>query len=100
MSPPWAVTSSLFCVVWACAAPGSACGSAPATPSAAAPLSSSRRVTSMGMHLLDGFEYRLLYPRRLGATLIEAPPGPVKVLHRGSRLTCPARPDRRCPGCY
>src|SRR3984893_1861481 len=48
MSPPWAVTSSLFCVVWACAAPGSACGSAPPTPSAAAPLSSSRRVTSMG----------------------------------------------------
>src|SRR5712692_3293054 len=48
MSPPWAVTSSLFCVVWACAAPGSACGSAPATPSAAAPLSNSRRVTSMG----------------------------------------------------
>jgi len=51
MSPAWAVTSSLFWVVWACAAPGNACGTAPTTPSVAAPLSSWRRVISMGRHL-------------------------------------------------
>jgi len=37
MSPPWAVTSLLLLGGLACAAPGSAWGSAPATPSAAAP---------------------------------------------------------------
>src|SRR5215471_11267067 len=46
-SPPWAVTSSRFWVVWARAGLGSPC-SAPATPIAAAPLSTSRRVMSMG----------------------------------------------------
>src|SRR6266852_2975367 len=51
MSPPWATTSSFFCVVWAWAEPGSACDSAPAAPRATAPLSISRRVTSIGMHL-------------------------------------------------
>src|SRR5882724_630616 len=47
ISPPWATTSSFFCVVWAWAAPGESWDIAPATPRAAAPLSSSRRVTVM-----------------------------------------------------
>src|SRR5215470_19295537 len=52
MSPPCATTSSFFCVVWACAAAGTSSGTAPATPSAAAPLSNSRRVTFMRALLL------------------------------------------------
>src|SRR6185295_4809326 len=47
MSPPWAVTSSRFCVVWACASRSPAAGTIPAAPSTAAPLSNSRRVTFM-----------------------------------------------------
>src|SRR5438876_2474083 len=44
MSPPWATTSSRFCVVWARAGV-SAPGAVAAAPRAAAPLRSSRRVT-------------------------------------------------------
>src|SRR5262249_1700171 len=44
MSPPWATTSSRFCVVWACAGRGNALETAPAAPSATAPPKSSRRV--------------------------------------------------------
>src|SRR6266851_9211735 len=47
MSPPCATTSSFFWVVCAWATLGKACDSAPATPRAAAPLSTSRRVTLM-----------------------------------------------------
>ena len=45
MSPPWAMTSSRFCVVWAWADDPSAGATAAAAPSVAAPFNSSRRVT-------------------------------------------------------
>src|SRR5262244_2016272 len=51
MSPPWATTKSFFWVVCACAFPGSAWGSVPAAVSAAALLSSSRRVSSIDLLL-------------------------------------------------
>src|SRR5215813_10348617 len=47
MSPPWAMPSSRFCVVWALAREESATGAAPAAPSAAAPFKRSRRVSFM-----------------------------------------------------
>src|SRR6266542_2958859 len=47
MSPPWATTSSLFCVVCAWAEPGIAWGSELATLTAAAPFSNPRRVIFM-----------------------------------------------------
>src|SRR5499427_2694603 len=78
MSPACAVTSSFFLVVWACAALGSTGGSAPAMLSTAAPLSRSRRVTSMGCPPLDGFGYSVGLPRRCVASLIAPSPGPVK----------------------
>src|SRR5258705_2313519 len=47
MSPAWAVTSSFFWVVWATAGPPAVSGTVAAAPRAAAPLSRSRRVSSI-----------------------------------------------------
>src|SRR5437867_4012540 len=63
MSPPCATTSSRFWVVWAWAGPARAPGTAPAAPSAAAPLRSSRRVSlivgsSFSFSLSGGVLYR------------------------------------------
>ena len=52
MSPPWATTSSRFCVVWAWAGPLSAGATAAAAPSVAADFRSSRRVSSLIGHLV------------------------------------------------
>src|SRR4030095_9620073 len=52
MSPPWATTSSLFCVVCAWAEPGHDGGKAPATPTDAAPFSNPRRVIFMRLSSL------------------------------------------------
>src|ERR1700730_8470505 len=48
ISGPWPTTRSFVCVLVAGEGPDESWGVAPATPRAAAPLSSSRRVTVMG----------------------------------------------------
>src|SRR5437762_1359800 len=55
MSPPWATTSSRFCVVWAPADRGSEEGNAAAAPRAVAPLRSWRRVN----RTIHGLRHRL-----------------------------------------
>src|SRR5262249_28532447 len=78
MSPAWAVTSSFFRVVWAWAVLGSAGGSPPSTPSAAAPLISSRRVTFMDTPPLERFGSNRGLRQRCVAKGIAPSPGPVK----------------------
>src|SRR2546430_17291354 len=51
MSPPWATTSSRFCVPCAPAGPASAEGSAAAAPATPAAFNSSRRVRPLMRHL-------------------------------------------------
>src|SRR4029453_17833584 len=52
MSPPWAITSSRFCVVCAWAGPPSAGATAAAAPSVAADFNRSRRVSWLMDHLV------------------------------------------------
>ena len=57
MSPPWAMTSSFFWVVWAWAAPGQRLGQRPGDAEGRRALEQFASSDLHGMHLREGIEH-------------------------------------------